>query len=107
MTEKWRKPVKVHRHDRTLDLVRYFDGITAVDFNQDCYATLNRAEPSEYGGPKLVEQQHLILKAVAAALPDRRALRREEWAQVLNHDSPGSAWATCSPGTTPGCIDYP
>lgn len=50
--KKWKTPDKLHHRPFVEGLINYFDGITKMDFNEDCAATLSLAEPGEYAGPK-------------------------------------------------------
>jgi hypothetical protein len=83
--ERWRKPAKHHEGRLIDDLVRYFDGVTQVDFNADCFATLNVVRPGTFAGPKRLNQHYMLLRELSKTLPDR-SLPADEWRSALKPD---------------------
>src|SRR5262245_24049018 len=86
MEKRWRRPHRDHEKRLADDLIRYFDGITKLEFNQDCFASLIVAEPGRFAGPKLNDQHFLILEAIARSLPEDRNLNGDEWHRLLKPD---------------------
>jgi hypothetical protein len=84
--KRLRTPAKRHENPFLESMLKYFDGIIKLEFNADCFATLERAEPGAFAGPRLMLQSYMVLTEVAGKTGNKTIDTIEEWSNLITYD---------------------
>ena len=67
-------------------LIKSFEGIVAVNFNEDCFAEISSLEAGRFAGPQLLEQKSILLNEIRMLLKDRDMREEESWQEFINSE---------------------